>query len=140
MTMTTFVTTDVVIRTGEGIALIRRRFPPYKACWAIPGGIVEDNETVEKAAVREAKEETGLSIGDLTLVGVYSRPDRDPRGRSISIVYAAGTVEGQPGSGSDAEDVSFFQPDDLPEELAFDHGQILRDYLSLGIRARPRKR
>lgn len=127
--MRTFVTVDIVIETPEGIPLIRRGSSPYRGFWAIPGGIVEDDETVESAAVREAEEETGLSTKDLSILGVYSDPQRDPRGRSISIAFVARGA-GQPKPGSDAAAIEVFKPPEFPAKMAFDHSKILRDYLS----------
>lgn len=131
MRLNRYVTVDIVIETEDGIPLIRRGSQPFQGSWAIPGGIVEDNETVEEAAIREAREETGLEINSLKLMGVYSRPGRDPRGRSITIVFIAEAADGKPKSGSDAASIFIFDPHKIPEELAFDHAEILRDYLSL---------
>ncbi len=129
--MGTFITVDVIIETAEGIPLIRRKNPPFRAYWALPGGIVEEDETVEEAALREALEETGLRIGSLELLGVYSDPGRDPRGRSISIAFIGTKPEGRARAGSDAADIAVFAEPDLPRELAFDHETIIKDYLSL---------
>ncbi len=131
MRLNRYVTVDIVIETEDGIPLIRRGSQPFQGSWAIPGGIVEDNETVEEAAIREAREETGLEINSLKFMGVYSRPGRDPRGRSITIVFIAEAAGGKPKSGSDAASIFIFDPHEIPEELAFDHAEILRDYLSL---------
>ncbi len=138
--MGTFVTVDVIIDVGGRIPLIKRGSPPFKGYWAIPGGIVEEDETVEEAAVREAREETGLEIERLRLLGVYSEPGRDPRGRSVTIAFAARVEGGEPVSGSDAADVALFDPTDLPGGLAFDHGKILKDYLSSKERKRTLER
>jgi 8-oxo-dGTP diphosphatase len=84
------VTTDCVVSDETGrIALIRRRNDPFKNSYALPGGFVEAGETVESACIREVKEETGLDVSDLRLIGVYSEPRRDPRGHVISIAFAA---------------------------------------------------
>ena len=129
--MGTFVTVDIIIEAEGGVPLVRRKHPPFQGYWALPGGIVEEDETVEQAARREALEEAGLSIGSLRLLGVYSDPGRDPRGRSISIAFVGSQPQGRARAGSDAADVAVFPMDDLPRELAFDHQAILKDYLSL---------
>lgn len=118
---------DALILFGEGIVLIRRENPPYQGCYALPGGFVEVGETVEEAAQREAKEETGLDVVLLKLVGVYSKPERDPRGHVVSICYLA-WGRGELSAGSDARSAEVFDPEDLPP-LAFDHAQIVRDGL-----------
>ncbi|MBP2030269.1 8-oxo-dGTP diphosphatase [Methanohalophilus levihalophilus] len=119
------LTVDAVIVLNRELVLIRRKNEPYKGGYALPGGFVEIGETTEEAVKREAKEETGLSIKIIDLVGVYSDPSRDPRGHTVSIVYLA-TGEGTPKADTDAEDVRLFSLENLPE-LAFDHEKIIRD-------------
>jgi len=124
------VAADVIIelvdRPGRPVVLVRRGHPPYG--WALPGGFVEVGETVEAAAAREALEETGLEVAGLELVGVYSDPDRDPRGHTVSVVFAA-TASGAPRGGDDAAEAAAFLPEAWPE-LAFDHARILSDWLA----------
>ena len=127
MMKTPLLATDALILFGEGIVLIRRENPPYQGSYALPGGFVEAGETVEEAARREAEEETGLEIRLLKLVGVYSRPDRDPRGHVVSICYLA-WGRGELVAGSDARSAEVFGPEELPP-LAFDHARIIRDGL-----------
>jgi 8-oxo-dGTP diphosphatase len=124
---TPMLAADALILFGEGIVLIRRENPPYQGSYALPGGFVEVGETVEEAVRREAKEETGLDLVLLKLVGVYSNPDRDPRGHVVSICYLA-WGSGELVAGSDARSAEVFDPKDLPP-LAFDHAQIIRDGL-----------
>ncbi|MDQ3842375.1 MAG: NUDIX hydrolase, partial [Actinomycetota bacterium] len=112
------------------ILLIRRASDPYEGQWALPGGFVEVGETLEEAAAREAKEETGFEIDIVRLIGVYSDPDRDPRGHNVSCVYLARIREGEPTPASDATEVSFLDPSEV--ELAFDHQKIVSDALSGG--------
>ena len=118
-------TVDVIIEIGGRIVLVRRKHPPEG--WAIPGGFVETGETAETAAVREALEETGLSVTLTALLGVYSDPARDPRHHTISAVYV-GRAEGMPSGADDAAEARLFAEGDLPSPLAFDHAKILADY------------
>jgi 8-oxo-dGTP diphosphatase len=94
----------------------------------LPGGFVEFGETVEQAAVREALEETSLEVRLTALLGVYSRPDRDPRGQTIGVVYI-GSASGEPRGQDDAREARLFMPADPPAPLAFDHATIVADYL-----------
>lgn len=133
--LTPALTVDLVIeladRPGRPIVLIERRNPP--AGHALPGGFVDVGETVEAAAVREAREETGLEVTLTRLLGVYSDPARDPRGHTVSIVYV-GQARGEPAAGDDAARVVVVDPE-LPPALAFDHARILADYLKAVRRA-----
>jgi 8-oxo-dGTP diphosphatase len=120
---------DAVIFFQKGIVLIKRENPPFQDCFALPGGFVEVGETVEDATIREAKEETGLDISGLELIGVYSDPARDPRGHVVSVAFIArGT--GSLHAGSDAKGAEVHKPENLPR-LAFDHDRIIRDALVL---------
>jgi 8-oxo-dGTP diphosphatase len=120
---------DVVVPSEEGhILLIRRGTDPYEGYWALPGGFVEVGETLETAAAREAEEETGLEVEIIRLVGVYSDPDRDPRGHNVSCAYLARVQSGEPSAATDAAEVSFLDPSTV--ELAFDHEKIIADALS----------
>lgn len=119
------LTVDIIIRIEDGIVLIERRYLPHG--WAIPGGFVEYGETVEEAALREAKEETSLDLEDLKQFHTYSDPSRDPRGHTVSIVFTAKGV-GTPAASSDAKAIGVFHPEDLPQPIVFDHRKILGDY------------
>jgi 8-oxo-dGTP diphosphatase len=130
-------TVDVVILLpGDRVVLIERKNPP--AGWALPGGFVDEGETLEAAAVREAREETGLEVALVEQLHAYSDPRRDPRQHTISTVYL-GRAAGAPRGGDDAARAEAFAWSDLPAALAFDHAEILRDvrrYLLTGARRR----
>jgi 8-oxo-dGTP diphosphatase len=123
------ITVDTIIeltdRPGNPIILIERKYPPLG--WAIPGGFVDFGETLETAAIREAKEEISLVIELRVLLGNYSSPERDPRGHTVTACYVA-TANGQPVAADDARHVEIFSIDALPSQLAFDHEMVLADY------------
>ncbi|WP_054840170.1 NUDIX domain-containing protein [Thermococcus sp. JCM 11816] len=127
------LTVDAVIVYNNGIVLIKRKNEPFKDHYALPGGFVEYGETVEEALLREVKEETGLDVKPVKLVGVYSRPDRDPRGHTVTVAFLCIGGEGELKAGDDAKEVFVFPIEEaLNLPLAFDHGgEILRDALSL---------
>lgn len=120
------IAADVIAEIGTRIVLIERRNSPLG--WAIPGGFVDVGEQVEAAAVRELREETALEVELRALLGIYSRPDRDPRGHTVTAVYV-GRARGEPRADDDAKGIGLFTPDALPTPLAFDHAEILADYL-----------
>jgi 8-oxo-dGTP diphosphatase len=122
---TPHIAVDSVISFEGGLVLIERKNPPFQGCYALPGGFVEVGESTIEAAIRESKEETGLDISLVGLVGVYSDPGRDHRGHVISICYFS-TGSGHLVSGSDAGSVEVFPLEDLPE-LAFDHRRMIED-------------
>jgi len=122
-----YPTVDIIIELPGGIVLVRRKNPPPG--WALPGGFVDYGESAERAALREAREETGLEVTLTDLLGVYSRADRDPRFHTISSVYIAAAGEGAvPEGGDDAAQARVFGLDSLPGEIAFDHRQVIADY------------
>ena len=119
---------DVVIPSEAGIVLVRRGSEPFRGQWALPGGFVEVGETVREAAVREVAEETGLAVEVSRLVGVYSDPDRDPRGHNVSVAFLARVLSGQMKASSDAAEVDVLDP--AAVELAFDHRRIIADAIA----------
>jgi 8-oxo-dGTP diphosphatase len=124
------ITVDGVLIEKEKILLVKRLKDPFKGMWALPGGFVELNETVEEAVIREVKEETGIEAEILRLVGVYSDPKRDPRGHVISIAFLLRRAGGELKAGDDAERVAFHPLKELPP-MAFDHRKIIEDALKL---------
>ena len=120
-------TVDIIISMGDKIVLIERLNPPHG--WALPGGFVDCGESLEEAAVREAREETGLKIVNLRQFRAYSDPDRDPRQHNISMVFTADAC-GEVAAGDDAKAVRLFPRDNLPVPLCFDHARILNDYIA----------
>ena len=134
---TPLIAVDVIIemtdRPDHPIVLIERRNPP--SGWALPGGFVDVGETLEVAAVREAREETSLRIKLKALLGNYSDPARDARGHTVSAVYVA-EAAGEPLAADDAKNLGLFDPEHCPA-LAFDHRQIIDDYLSYRSRGVP---
>lgn len=128
------VTTDCVVFTKEQeprVLLIQRGNEPYKGYWAFPGGFMDMEETAEQCAVRELKEETGLTVERIQQIGAYSKVDRDPRGRTVSIAYLALVETPMAVSGmDDAAQAAWFPLSALPN-LAFDHKEILADAMAL---------
>ena len=128
------VTADSVVISKESepkVLLIQRGNEPYKGCWAFPGGFMNMDETTEQCAIRELEEETGLKVSSLQLIGAYSKVDRDPRGRTVTVAYLARVdapvaVVAQ----DDAAKAKWFPLSALPP-LAFDHEEIMRDAVLL---------
>ncbi|HVP58089.1 MAG TPA: NUDIX hydrolase [bacterium] len=125
------LTVDIIIELGgrasRQIVLVKRKNPPPG--WALPGGFVDYGETVEEAARREAHEETGLAIDLVRQFHVYSEPGRDPRGHTVTVTFVA-RATGEPKGGDDASLAEAFPADRLPTEMAFDHRQVIQDYLA----------
>jgi len=121
------LTVDALARDAAGrILLVRRGRPPFEGRWALPGGFVETGETTEEACARETLEETGLAVEVGGIAGVYSRPDRDPRGHTVSIVYFCRPVGGDVRGGDDAAEARWFDAAEVSHlSFAFDHAEIV---------------
>ena len=126
------ITADIFIYDDEmNFILIKRKNDPFKDYWALPGGFVEYGESVEDAAIREAKEETSIDVELKHLVNVYSKPDRDPRGHTITVAYTAKGDFNMKNASSDAKDIKIFNKNEIDEiDLAFDHAKIINDCLN----------
>jgi 8-oxo-dGTP diphosphatase len=128
------LTVDCVIYDPQGrVLLIRRKNPPFQGSYALPGGFVDIGETVETGCRREVREETGLDVRDLKLVGIYSDPSRDPRGHTVSAAFSTRLPEvTTPTAGDDAATAEWVE-DWRREPLAFDHAKILEDAEKLRV-------
>jgi len=133
------VTVDAVIfcdyKTNLSVLLIQRKNPPFKDGWALPGGFVEDDEDLVKSCARELKEETGLIVNDnkLQQIAAFGAPDRDPRGRTVTIAFTSKLKGDPPPAIKGADDAALAQcwpVKELPE-LAFDHQQIIKEAIRL---------
>lgn len=119
------VTVDLLVfRPATEILLIKRGGEPFKGCWALPGGYVEKGESLEQAAARELKEETGIDGLALTQLGAFGNPGRDPRDWTITVAFWSYVVSVRAEAGSDAVEAKWFDVDELPD-LAFDHADII---------------
>lgn len=124
--VTPLITVDAIIELpNKSIVLVERKYPPPG--WAIPGGFVDPGESLADAVRREALEETSLKIEIIEMFHVYSKPWRDPRGDTVSVVYYC-RAEGEPTGGDDAASAIAFSPNELPGQMAFDHSEILRQF------------
>ena len=126
--MRPFACDGIIIKENK-ILLIKRGFEPFKGFWAIPGGRIEDHENTEECLKREMKEETNLEVEPISLVGIYSDPNRDPRGVIVA-TYLCKIIRGELKAGDDAADISWFSLDALPK-LASDHDKMIKDYLKI---------
>jgi 8-oxo-dGTP diphosphatase len=120
------LTVDGILFEDHSILLIKRKHAPFQGAWALPGGFVEYGEKTEDAVIREVFEETNMRAKIHSLLGVYSDPQRDPRGHTITVVYLIDRIGGDQHAGDDASSVKFFKMNELPT-LAFDHAVIIKD-------------
>ena len=132
------VTVDVValatVDDAPHVLVVRRGNPPFEGRWALPGGYLEVDEDFAPGAVRELEEETGIALRaeQLRQIGAYGAPDRDPRGRTISVAHVVRLDEpSEPRGGSDADDARWLPVDEVLDDLAFDHAVIVQDALAL---------
>ncbi|MGH7909850.1 MAG: NUDIX domain-containing protein [Thermodesulfobacteriota bacterium] len=124
-------TVDVILQSGSKILMIRRKKEPFKNRLALPGGFIDEGETAEEAAKREILEETSLEVEPIEILGVYSDPKRDPRKHIMSVVFVGIVTGGTEKPGDDAQGIEWKELDELnASELAFDHMQIIRDYVT----------
>ena len=124
------VTADSIVITREDepkVLLIQRGFEPFKGCWAFPGGFMNMDETTEQCAIRELEEETGLKVTEVHQIGAYSRIDRDPRGRTVTVAYLALIDVPKEVKGQDDAAKALWWPLAALPELAFDHKEIMED-------------
>lgn len=120
----------LIINDNNEFILIKRKNPPFQSKWALPGGFVEYGETVESALLREIKEETGLRVKILSIIGVFSKPNRDPRAHTVSIAYLTKAVGGKMKASDDASDI-ILTKSIKKKELAFDHYEIIKTGLKI---------
>ena len=121
------VTVDMILEKDGNLLLVKRKKDPFKGFLCIPGGFVNMGERVEEAAKREALEETNLNVEPTDILGIYSDPQRDPRGHTISITFVGKITNGDAKAGDDADSIEWISIDD-ERHLAFDHHKILQDY------------
>jgi 8-oxo-dGTP diphosphatase len=136
------LTVDAWIRDRRGrLLLVQRGRPPFEGSWGLPGGFCEWKETTEHCCAREAREETGLKVKVGKLLGVYSDPERDPRGHNVTVLYEARPIGGSVKGGDDAADARWFSRKELSGlSFAFDHGKIIREQLARQRRSDRAKR
>ena len=133
------MTADCVVIANEmqpKVLLVERGNEPFKGCWAIPGGFMNMDETAEQCAIRELKEETGLEVEFVRQIGTYSKVDRDPRGRTISVAYLAVIDAEEDVTGQDDAAKAAWWPIDALPPLAFDHDEIMEDAIALFQRSK----
>jgi 8-oxo-dGTP diphosphatase len=123
-------TVDAIIQKSSSLLLVKRKKYPFKNQFALPGGFVNEGETIEDAIVREVYEETSLEVHPIDILGVYSDPTRDPRGHIMTVVFIVLVIRGIPSAGDDARETSWIPINKIDEiEIAFDHKLLIHDYL-----------
>ena len=126
------LTVDSWVRDRRGrLLLVQRGRPPFEGRWGLPGGFCEWKETTEACCARETREETGLRVKVGELLGVYSKPSRDPRGHNVTVLYRCRPTSGKATGGDDAADARWFSPRELKKvRYAFDHREIVMEHLA----------
>ncbi|HSE99421.1 MAG: NUDIX domain-containing protein [Nitrososphaerales archaeon] len=123
-------TVDAIIQKSNSILLVKRSKDPYKNQFALPGGFVNEGETIEEAIKREVYEETSLEVHPIDILGVYSDPKRDPRGHIMTVVFIVLIIRGNPSAGDDAKEISWIPIEKISDiKVAFDHKLVIHDYL-----------
>jgi len=123
-------TVDAIIQNSSSILLVKRVKDPYKNLFGLPGGFVNEGETIEEAIVREVYEETSLEVHPIEILGVYSDPTKDPRGHMLTVVFIVLVVRGNPTTGDDINEISWMPINKINDiDIAFDHKLIINDYL-----------
>ena len=136
--MTRSLTTDAIIFREDMILLVKRKNDPFRGFWALPGGYVEDGETMKETVIREVKEETGLRVRPVKMTGVYDDTRRDKRG-NVTVAWLCDCLHGKPAPDSDAADAMFFGIGKLPEKIAFDHKRIIEDAMKAAKNSKKKK-
>ena len=123
-------TVDAIIQNSSSILLVKRSKDPYKNKFALPGGFVNEGETIEEAIKREVYEETSVEVHPIDILGVYSDPKRDPRGHMMTVVFIVLIIRGNPSAGDDAKEISWIPIEKINDiKIAFDHRLIIQDYI-----------
>jgi len=123
-------TVDAIIQNSTSILLVKRSKDPFKNQFALPGGFVNEGETIEEAIKREVYEETSLEVHPIDILGVYSDPKRDPRGHMMTVVFIVLIIRGNPMAGDDAKEISWIPIEKINDiQIAFDHKLIIHDFL-----------
>lgn len=125
------VSADGVLIKNNQVLLIKRAIKPFMGSWVLPGGHLEQGETVREALKREVKEETHLDLESYKLMNVYSGIDRDPRERTISVAFLSKESSGEMNGSREGEELRWFSEEDLPEKIGFDHKKIIKDAFNL---------
>lgn len=122
------VAADCIILDGDKVLLVKRSYEPFKNKFEIPGGFMEEGETIEETCVREAKEETGLDVEPVELLGVYTKPSRDPRGQTVGVAFVCRAKNSEVKISDEATDAQWFELEKIDTaNLGFDHGRIIED-------------